>query len=31
MAHPNVDVMRQADEAMTRGDIEGFFSHTPTT
>jgi ketosteroid isomerase-like protein len=27
MEHPNVQVMRDADEAMSRGDIEGFFSH----
>ena len=26
MDHPNVEVMRLADEAMARGDIEGFFS-----
>ncbi|MCA1706524.1 MAG: nuclear transport factor 2 family protein [Actinobacteria bacterium] len=27
MAHPNAEVLRQADEAMERGDIERFFSH----
>ncbi|HWC12207.1 MAG TPA: nuclear transport factor 2 family protein [Acidimicrobiales bacterium] len=27
MAHPNAEVLRRADEAMERGDIEGFFSH----
>ncbi len=27
MAHPNADILRRADEAMERGDIEGFFSH----
>ena len=27
MAHPNAEILRQADEAMERGDIEGFFSH----
>ena len=27
MAHPNADVLRMADEAMERGDIEGFFSY----
>lgn len=27
MAHPNAEVLRLADEAMLRGDIEGFFSY----
>ena len=27
MAHPNAEILRQADEAMARGDIEGFFSY----
>lgn len=27
MAHPNAEILRQADEAMERGDIEGFLSH----
>lgn len=27
MAHPNIDLMRQADEAMARGDIEEFFAY----
>lgn len=27
MAHPNAEVLRRADEAMERGDIEGFLSH----
>lgn len=27
MAHPNTEILRRADEAMQRGDIEGFFSH----
>lgn len=27
MAHPNADVLRLADEAMLRGDIEQFFSY----
>jgi len=26
MGHPNIDSLRQADEAMERGDIETFFS-----
>ena len=27
MAHPNAEILRQADEAMERGDTEGFLSH----
>ena len=27
MAHPNAEVLRSADEAMLRGDIEQFFSY----
>jgi ketosteroid isomerase-like protein len=27
MAHPNVEVLRKIDEAMTSGDLEQFFSH----
>lgn len=27
MEHPNAAILRRADEAMERGDIEGFFSH----
>ncbi len=27
MAHPNAEILRRADEAMERGDIEGFFSY----
>ena len=26
MAHPNVEVLRNSDEAMARGDLEAFFS-----
>ena len=27
MAHPNADLLRRADEAMQRGDVEEFFSY----
>ncbi len=27
MEHPHAAVLRRADEAMERGDLEGFFSH----
>jgi ketosteroid isomerase-like protein len=27
VAHPNAEALRLADEAMARGDIEGFFSY----
>lgn len=27
MPHPNAEVLRRADEAIERGDIEGFFSY----
>lgn len=27
MEHPNAAILRRADEAMERGDIEGFFSY----
>ncbi|MGQ0521120.1 MAG: nuclear transport factor 2 family protein [Actinomycetota bacterium] len=27
MAHPNAEVLRQADEAMERGDVEAFLSY----
>ena len=27
MAHPNAEILRQADEAMERGDVDGFFSY----
>ncbi len=27
MSHPKVEILRKSDEAMERGDIEGFFSY----
>ena len=27
MEHPNAAILRRADEAMEKGDLEGFFSH----